>query len=176
MIPSIPDRRFMQFCWVVPDIHKAIGHWTTQAGVGPFFLFSGVVHDEPQYRGQPTTCPDITAAIGQAGDVQIELVQQNDDRPSIWRDLVPPGQAGFHHAAIYTETYDADVAHYTATGAPVAFSGLMMGHPVCWIDTSPTLGFMIEVVGRNPVADMIFGQIRAAGESWDGSDPVRSLG
>jgi hypothetical protein len=171
----LPNNRFMQMCWVVPDIQLAMARWSAIAGVGPFFLFEGVVHDNPLYRGAPTVCPDITAAIAQAGDVQIELVQQNDDRPSIWRDVVPDGHSGFHHMALYCTDYEADLAHYTDAGLEVAFSGLMMGAPVCWIDTVATLGYMVELITANPVADAVFGQIRSAGENWDGTRPVRSL-
>jgi hypothetical protein len=40
----------------------------------------------------------------------------------------------------------------------------------------PTLGFMVELVEANPVADMVFGKFREAAENWDGKDPVRTFG
>jgi len=169
------DRRFMQFCWVVPDLEAAIDSWVRTAGVGPFFFFEKVVFENGRYRGKPAQMPDHKAAIAQAGDVQIELVCQTVDEPSIWRDVVPKGRSGFHHAALYCEDYDATLAAYTATGAELAFAGLMLGNRTCWIDTTSTLGFMVELVQKNPIADSIFGQIRAAGESWDGKDPIRRL-
>lgn len=172
----LPDRRFMQMCWVVPDLGAAMAAWTRTAGVGPFFHFEQLAFGDPLYRGQPTDSPNVSAAIAQAGDVQIELVCQHDDRPSFWRDLVPAGRTGFHHTALYSDDYERDVACYTAAGAEVAFSGLMMGFPVCWIDTGPQMGFMVEVITANEIAEGVFGQIRAAAEDWDGSDPVRTLG
>ena len=59
---SIPsrDRNFMQWCWVVTDIDAALRHWTRTAGVGPFFVFKGVKHDNARYRGQPAETPDMT--------------------------------------------------------------------------------------------------------------------
>ena len=51
-----------------------------------------------------------------------------------------------------------------------------MGSRVAWLDTVKTLGFMVELITANPVADSVFGAIRAAAEGWDGSDPVRRLG
>lgn len=174
--PNFPDQRFMQVCWVVPDLQRAVEHWLTSAGVGPFFLFDSVSFDEPLYRGKATECPNISAAMAQAGDMQIELICQNDDRPSYWRDVVAPGQTGLHHMALYCDDYDANLAAYTASGAEIAFSGLMMGNRVCWVDTTPTLGFMVELVDRNPIADAIYGQFREAAENWDGRDPIRRLG
>ena len=88
---------------------------------------------------------------------------------------MPAGKSGFHHAALYCADYDANLAAYTGAGAEVALSILMMGSRTCWIDTTATLGFMVELIEANPVADSIFEQFRSAAESWDGSDPLRTL-
>jgi hypothetical protein len=170
-----PDTRFMQVCWVVPDLDAAVEQWVSRTGVGPFFRFDSVTFDNPSYRGKPTECPDICAAMAQAGDVQIELVCQRDARPSIWHDVVPHGKSGLHHMALYCDNYDASLAAYTHAGAEVAFSGLMMGSRVCWVDTSNTLGFMVELIEANAVADTVFSSFREAAKNWDGSDPLRSL-
>jgi hypothetical protein len=174
--PVFPDQRFMQMCWVVPDVRAAAKAWSASAGVGPFFLFEHVAFENARYRGQPVVeLPDITAAMAQAGEVQIELVSQNDDRRSVFRDVVPAGQTGFHHTALYCTDYDANLSAYTKAGAQVAFSGLMMGARTCWLDTTATLGFMVELIEASPVADAIFARFRAAAESWDGTDPIRTL-
>lgn len=173
---TFPSQQFMQICWVVPDLEAAVRHWVRSAGVGPFFLFDTVTFDNPCYRGQPTECPNISAAMAQAGNVQIELVSQHDDRPSLWRDVVPAGQSGLHHMALYCDDYDTALAAYTGAGSEIAFSGLMMGSRVCWVDTVDTLGFMVELIDANPVADGVFASFREAAEQWDGSEPLRRLG
>jgi hypothetical protein len=58
----------------------------------------------------------------------------------------------------------------------MAFEGLMMGARTCYIDTSPSLGFMVELITANPIAEQVFGALRNAAEGWDGRDPVRTLG
>ena len=176
MLPSIQrDRRFMQMCWMVPDLHAAMAEWTRTTGVGPFFYFGKVPMVDPIYRGKPGGDVDFTAAIAQAGDVQIELVSQTDDRPSIWRDVVPMGRTGFHHTALYCRDYDTELARYLAEGAELALSIKMMGARTCWLDTTRSLGFMVELIEANPVAENVFGQIRAAAENWNGQNPVRTL-
>lgn len=176
MIPLyLPNRHFMQMCWVVPDLEAAMAAWTKTAGVGPFFLFERLEFGDPHYRGKPAASPDISAAMAQAGDIQVELVCQHDDSTSFWRDIVPAGRTGLHHLALYSRDYEGDVAAYTGAGAEVAFSGLMMGNPVCWIDTGPQMGFMVEIINANETADAVFAQFRAAAADWDGSDPVRTL-
>lgn len=175
VIPPFNNRRFFKLCWVVPDVHAAVKAWVSSSGAGPFFLFDKVTFENPMYRGRPTELPDLTAAIGQAGDCQVELLAQRDDRPSFIRDVVPAGQMGFHHVALYCTDYDADFAAYTSEGAEVAFNSTMMGTRNCWIDTKPSLGFMIELLEANPIADVVFAKIRAAAENWDGTDPIRTF-
>lgn len=166
----------MQLCWVVPDLHAAMDAWSRTAGVGPFFFFESVPFEAPVHRGRPAQPAHITAAMAQAGDLQIELVCQHDDHPSVFRDMFAAGQGGFHHAALYCQDYDASLAAYAEAGAELAFSCLMMGSRTCWLDTTPTLGFMVELIEANPTADAVFAQFRAAAEAWDGRDPVRTLG
>ncbi len=177
-LKPFPDRKFMQMAWVVPDLDRAIEHWTRRAGIGPFFVFDGLSYENAVYRGQPTSSTpfNITAAISQSGDTQIELICQLDDEPSMFRELVPAGKTGFHHVALYCDDYDAELEAYTDAGAEVAFSGLMMGFRTCWLDLSDSLGFMVELVDANPVADGVFQAFRDAADNWDGSDPVRRLG
>jgi len=174
---SLPfaDRNFMQFCWLVADLDEAMATWTRTAGLGPFFRFDNVAYDEPRYRGKPGGNAKITAAIAQAGDVQIEFVSVHDQQPSIWREGPTAGKSGFHHAAVYCHDYDATVDAYKKGGSEVIFSGLMMGFRVGWIDTVRTLGFFVELIDANPVADGVFAQFRNAAKDWDGKDPVRRL-
>ena len=169
------DKDFMQLCWVVPDLDAAMAGWTQTTGIGPFFYFERVTFENAIYRGKPSEFPNVSAAIAQAGPLQIELVCQNDDRPSIFREVVPAGKTGFHHVALYCTDYDRHVKTYAKAGSEVAFGGLMMGSRTCWVDTLRTLGFMVELIEANPIAESVFAQFRAAAENWDGSRPVRTL-
>jgi hypothetical protein len=176
MEPFRRNKDYMQLCWVVPDLDAAIGHWVRTTGAGPFFVFGEVHFDDSNYRGTPMDVAPHRASIGQHGDMQIELIQPLGDDPGIWRDVVPFGRAGLHHVGLYCTDYAAERAALLETGAEMAFEGLMMGARTCYIDTAPTLGFMTELITANPVAEMVFGQIREASQGWDGSDPIRSMG
>lgn len=176
MIPALRNRDYMQLCWVVTDLDAAIDHWVRTAGAGPFFVFGEFHFDEANYRGAAMDIAPCRAAMGQFGDTQIELIEPLGDNPGIWRDVVPFGKAGFHHTGLYCADYQAQRDAYLASGAEMAFEGLMMGARTCYIDTSPSLGFMTELITANPVAEQVFGAIRAASAGWDGSDPVRTLG
>ncbi len=170
------NKNFFQMCWVVPDLTAAMKAWTETTGVGPFFEFDGIPFKDAIYRGKPDDLRGCTAAIAQAGDVQIELVAQEDDRMTIFREVVPIGKTGFHHAALYCTDYEAQRDAYINGGTALAFEGDMLGSRTSWLDTVAELGFMVELVEANPVADMVFGKFREAAENWDGSNPIRTFG
>ena len=169
-------RQMHQLCWVVPDLRASIDQWVKLKGAGPFFLFENVRFEEALYRGEPVDFPNITAAIGQMGEVQIELVSHTDERPSFFSEVVPHGTTGFHDIAYYCNDYDRDLAIYTEAGVEVAFSAARQGIRTCWVDTTPNLGFMVQLAERSALMDGVFGMIRDAARGWDGSDPIRSLG
>lgn len=162
----------MQVCWVVSDIDAAIDSWVTSAGVGPFFWFDGVPFTEGRHRGVAADFPDVTAAIAYAGDVQIELVCQDNDQPGVFRDLFPGRETGMHHLALVCDDYEGDRDAYLAAGAELAFEGFAGPSRTCWVDTSPSLGFMVELLERSEMRDGFFAHMRKAAERWDGSDPV----
>jgi len=166
------NRAVIQNSWVVTDIHAAMAAWTASTGIGPFFLVEGVTIDDQLYRGQPTHL-DVTYALAQAGEIQIELVCQHNDVPSAYRDTIPNGSSGFHHVALYCHDYDADLAAYTTAGSEIAFSGSVGGKRFCYLDTSATLGCMVELIEASTIQADFFQRLRDAAHNWDGSDPVR---
>ncbi|ORA40444.1 hypothetical protein BST20_06525 [Mycobacterium branderi] len=165
----------MQMCWVVPDLQRAIDSWVRDAGVGPFFCFDGVQFSHGEYRGSSAGFPAVTAAIAYAGDLQVELVCQDNDEPGIFRDLFSRGQSGLHHLALICQDYEAERDIYIAAGAELAFEGQLMGSRTCWVDTSPTLGFMVELLEPSPMRDDAFAAMRAAAQTWDGKHPTASF-
>lgn len=163
-----PNRNFMQMCWLVPNLSAAIDSWVCNAGVGPFFCFDGVPFVDGRYRGKPGKFPAVTAGIAYAGDLQIELVCQDNDEPGVFRDLFARGQSGFHHMALICQNYEAERDNYVAAGAELAFEGQLEGSRTSWVDTSSTLGFMVELLEPSPARTEVFAAMRAAAETWDG--------
>src|SRR5262245_55969464 len=68
--------------YVVRDIEAALKHWTTVLGVGPFFYFERVQIDDFRYRGQPSNA-EFSIALANSGALQIELIQQRNNAPSM---------------------------------------------------------------------------------------------
>src|SRR5437879_2205247 len=106
------EYRFLQLGFVVDDLVATAAQWVTVFGVGPFHVLPRL-EQECTYRGARSVL-SFQVAVAQAGPVQIELLQQFDDRPSVLRDVVAQGEKGFHQVCTVTPDYEAKKAHYEA--------------------------------------------------------------
>lgn len=165
--------QIIQYAWVVPDLAEAARRWHATTGIGPFLVNRDLKLDEPRYRGQPSRTR-FSTAVAQHGDVQIELVEQLDDSASAYRDTVAAGTTGFHHIAFIAADFAADLAHYTDQGFAVAADGLFGPMRYAYVDTSATLGHMVEIVEDKPGIRAFFAAVRKAAERWD-RDPATLL-
>ena len=165
--------QIIQYAWVVPSLGEAARRWHAATGIGPFLVNRDLKLDAPRYRGQPSITR-FSTAVAQHGEVQIELVEQHDDGPSAYRDTVPAGTTGFHHVAFIPEDFDAALAHYTEQGFEVAADGFFGPMHYAYVDTSATLGHMIEIVEDKPAIRAFFAAVRKAAERWD-HDPATLL-
>jgi len=170
--PRFPNREFMQVCWLVPDLRAAIDGWVQSAGVGPFFWFDGVAFTGGRHRGKAAEFPTCSAAIAYAGDLQIELVCQENDDPGVFRDVFARGRYGLHHMALLCRDYEAERDAYVGAGAELAFEGVVGTSRTSWVDTSPTLGFMVELLEPSDSRDRGFAAMRQASQNWDGTNPI----
>ena len=147
---TMPDNQSIaQMGYVVVDLQAAMAKWADTLGVGPFRTIDHVTIEGGCYRGSPTAV-DISVALAESGDIQIELIEQHNDVASCYRDLFAPGTQGLHHVAIHTSEYDAEVARYESLGCPLAFGGTYQGTRFAYMDTSANLGIMVEVVESQP--------------------------
>jgi hypothetical protein len=165
--------RLFQLGFVVDDLLDAAARWARVFGVGPFHVLPRV--EAPcTYRGAPSAI-DMQVAVAQAGPVQIELIHQHCDRPSVYRDLVERGASRFHQLCTVTPDYDATTAHYVGLGYEPASEFDADGQRVAYFDTLDDFGFFTEVVEASPRLLAHMEQIARTCEGWDGRDPVRLL-
>jgi len=164
-----------QYAYVVNDIQAACAKWTKMFGAGPFFLMDHIVIDSTEYRGEPMPI-DVSYAFGQAGAAHIQLVQQHDDKPSVYRDVFKKGEQGFHHWAILVDDFDAAKSDFEKEGYEAVTTLIASGH-VAYMDAREDLGGFVEVYERNPGVVGLFDTLRAEHEKWDGkTDPIRAFG
>ena len=171
-----PIGGIIQMAYVVADIASAMGQWTADLRVGPWFLLDHFTGVDPVYRGQPCQA-GVALAMGYAGHLQIELIQPTDDHPSVYKEHIDARGYGFHHYGLASPHYAADVARYVARGYELAFeAGVPTGGKVGYLDTHGALPGYLEVIETGAVMEEVFTRFWAASIGWDGSDPVRSFG
>jgi len=172
-----PVGGIMQVAYVVPDIGKAMAHWSGTLGVGPFFLFEHFALEDYRYRGKPGEL-DITLAIAFSGNMSFELIVQHSTGPSVYTEVIESRGYGFHHWGVSTKDFDATLARYQADGYDEALYGRVpaVDGRAAYVDTMENLGGMIELVEINPAVEDFFEILKAPSVNWDGRDPVRTLG
>ena len=166
--------------YVVRDVEAAMKHWLETLGVGPFFYFERVPIEDFRYRGEPSPL-EVSIALANSGALQIELIQQRNDAPSMYRDFLASGNEGLQHVAYWTQSFDADMERFSAAGYRVGQSGAIgdsgrfvyldtggggLGHP----------GTVVELSEISGAKGRFFRHIAEAAKSWDGSDPIQTLG
>lgn len=165
----------MQVAYFVSDIVAAAQRMQRSFGAGPFYVIERIELARGEHRGRP--CRFVhSSAYGQWGDVMLELVQQDEEGPSPFRDLYPPGAEGLHHVACFVDHLEDAVAACDAAGWPLAARAVTRtGVEFAFADASATLGHMIELYEPGPALRDFYRLVRDAAAGWDGRDPVRSL-
>jgi hypothetical protein len=161
--------------YVVRDIERAMDFWIKVMGVGPFFYLQGHSSGGATYRGAPTDMR-ISLAFAQSGPMQIELVQQLNDAPSLFRSFLDAGGEGLQHLAFWTLSFDEDMARYRDAGYAVVQTGGLGGsnNRNAFLDSGDN-DLAIEISEISGTKGAFFRQIAEAADGWDGSDPIRKI-
>lgn len=171
--------QYFQMSWIVDDLDAAVDKWRRMAGIGPFFTGAhvGAMYTDTKHRGVALPGIDISAAIAQAGPIQIELIQQHGSDPSPYRDVYAEGEGGLHHVSTFVDDVAAECRHYESQGYEVVMTTMIMGTiPAAYVDTRPLIGCMTELMYSQGVVKQMFSAAAKAGADWDGvTDPVRDL-
>lgn len=170
-----------QIAFVVRDLDHALKYWTETLGVGPFFVLRDLRFENYRYRGQPSPPPHLTIALGNSGEMQVELIQQHDNHPSAYQDYLQTGREGFQHVSSWLTRaeYDATMARHKAAGTAIAHEGSLAGSGIRFAyfatDTAPG-GLLYEIADvMEPPMCAFMERVRDAARDWDGSDPIREI-
>jgi Glyoxalase/Bleomycin resistance protein/Dioxygenase superfamily len=164
-----PYNGVIQIAYTVTDIQAAMRHYTELLHIGPWFLIGPFVPLKGVYRGTPTRM-HVSLGLAFAGQMMIELIEQHDEEPSVFREtLKARGAHGFHHWAIGAHDFENTVAHYKSRGYAEAFSDTApMGFRVVYFDTSRDSPGMLEVIEMNAAAEEGCRTMYQAAQEWDG--------
>lgn len=162
-----------QMGFVVFDVERAMRHWVEVCGVGPWFHARDAVIPEFTYRGTRQDGLRLSLALANSGEVQVELIQQLCDTPSMFRDFLATGREGLQHWAAWPEDYDGLYRRALAGGLAVAQEGVLGRGRFAYLATEGHPGTVVEIVEPTPARLLGRERIRAAALGWDGTDPVR---
>jgi hypothetical protein len=113
-----------QMGYVVPDVEAAMKHWVEVCGVGPWFYADRLPLTSFSYGGKRYDDIHLSIALANSGEMQIELIQQRSDHPSMGRAfLVANPKGGLQHWSSWPENYDEIYQRALANGYVVAQEG-----------------------------------------------------
>ena len=167
-----------QVGFVVRDIEKAMAHWSTALGVGPWFYKEAVGTTEFRYYGQDSALPALSIALANSGSLQIELIQQRNDAPSLYLDTLARNGECAQHIAYWTDDrFDAMHQQLREAGSVEGHGGRMgtRGRFAYFVHPDLPSG-MIELSETTGGKGAYFQQIAAVAEAWDGhTEPIRRV-
>lgn len=165
-------RSFFQQAYFVSSIDKAAAKWMAAYGAGPFFAIRHHKADEFSYRGTDIEA-DVSYAFGYLGDLMIQLIEQHDEKPSIYREMFLRGQEGFHHVAYLVSDFAAERQRWLDLGYSLATELYADEVNAAYFDTRSLNGGFTEIHGDPPHIMGIFGIWQRAHEARNGdSTPI----
>ena len=161
-----------QVGYVVKDIEKAMQEWV-RLGVGPWFYTEKVPVEDFQYMGKPYDL-NMSVALTHSGYIQVELIQQRNDAPSLYRDFLETRAEGIQHVSHWVEDFDEKSEILIDLGYIIGHSGNIgpNGRFAYFVkDRLP--GTILEVSEVSGFKGEFFEAIADICTNWDGSDPIR---
>ncbi len=163
-----------QIGYVVTDLDRAIDGWLA-LGVGPWFVMRGLSLSA-FYRGEPCEITQ-SLALAHSGDLQVELIRQEDETPSVFTEFLSSHGEGFHQLAYWTADFETIMQAVGDAGWPIVWSGGSdLGVRFAYAEPPNSPAQVIEISELNDVTGGMAKFIRETAENWDGSDPIRVLG
>ncbi|ETW94607.1 VOC family protein [Candidatus Entotheonella palauensis] len=161
--------------YVVRNIEAAMRHWIEVLGVGPWFYVERAPIENFEYHGEPSPV-DVSIALANSGALQIELIQQRNDAPSMYRDFLQAGHEGLQHVAYWTKTFEADLERILQLGYTIGQEG-HVGTPgrFAYLSTEAHPGTVVELSDNSGPKGRMFERIAEAARGWDGHDPIRTV-
>jgi hypothetical protein len=165
-----------QLGYVVHEIEAAMRHWVEDVGVGPFFYFEKVGMRDYRYRGVEYQI-ELSIALANSGDMQIELIQQRNDVPSLYLDRLRDHGEVLHHISAWSTDYERDRQRIVEAGhEPVQEARIGANRLAYFSAGQEPRSTAFELYDVSGKAGAFNERVRAAARAWDGADPIRRLG
>ena len=164
---------------VVRDADAAMRYWSSVIGAGPFCVFRHLTFENFRYAGQSSQSPDLTLAIGHSGPFQVEILQQHNDVPSVYRDFLDAGHEGVQHLCSWysdSPSYEAARQDLIDGGLVLMQEGLAVGVEVRFAyftqRGAPAWPQFEISEGLKPSMMPIIDRLEALNRHWDRTNPI----
>jgi hypothetical protein len=165
-----------QIGYVVTDLQEAMRSWAATCRIGPWFYFDRSAYQTFLFNGNRHDDIDITVGFANSGDIQIELIQQRCQTPSMYLEyLASNPQGGMQHWSSWPVDYQARYEAALRHGYQVAMEGTHARGPFCYFREEAMPGAVIEMSELTPGRETFFDMVREAAREWDGKDPIRRM-
>lgn len=171
------DSKIVQLGFVVTNLREAAMEWTRRFGIGPWFYWEHLGGRDYRFRGEPSE-PDISTAMADWNGIQIQLVQQHDESPSIHTEWLSThgGAPGLNHIAVAVDDFEGELARRAERGeTPLSEAGTPVNNVFYhWGDWNLP---GIEFSERQPpaIVERLYSTVAEAAKDWDGTDPWRPM-
>ena len=167
--------RVVQVAYATTDVRAAAGRWHELFGAGPFFVRDNVPVRRVLVDGEEAVF-DHSCALGQWGNVMVELVHHHEMAPAALERDMRRGGTGVHHVACFVDDLEAARDQLVAGGARVVMDAQSNEVRFIFLDLGPELGHMVELYEETPYMSDLYALVREASIGWDGSDLIRERG
>ena len=170
-----PIGGIIQVAYTVANIEEAVRSYAQDLRIGPWFLRGPIQARKPIYRGVRQDLR-LSIAIAYSGHMMIELIQQHDDQPSVYRESFEKNGYGFHHWGIASDRYDDDFASYLKRGfEPIFTDETPVATRVAYFDAKRGWPGFIELIEINSASEARYSKMYAETLLWDGKDAIRKV-
>jgi len=160
-----------QFAYLVPDLGQAMAEFTRRLRAGPWLRLDNFSGSDQRWHGEPYN-KTFNIAFGQAGDVQIELIELPSSGPSPYHEHLDNYGFGLQHLGFLTAAFDAEMASRQKEGEKVVFTARTpSGGRIAHLKNTGAVVPICELIEIDDGLHTFFGAIRQAAANWDGKTP-----
>ncbi len=185
-LPELPAELGVvrQIAYLVEDIDQAMQDWHNTFQVSPFLIMRGATPlSNAYYRGKKAPQPKLDIAFAYVGDMQLELIQQLDDTPSIYKESyaqecaeeLGAERSNVHHYAVCVDNFPQAYRFALSNGYVAALDAGVDGLARMSYLENTDIGIMLEMVELNDLTKPYFDGIAALAESVAASQLVHEF-
>ncbi|MBV1916587.1 MAG: VOC family protein [Sphingomonadaceae bacterium] len=163
----------MQIAFVPQDFDGAIAHWV-KLGAGPFYIIRDNQAEWQEAYGVECR-PVLDIALGQWGEMQIEVIRQKSDEKTVYSDWFNAASEGVHHTCIAVDDIDETRQRCLDNGLEIVIEGRANGTRWLYADTGGGPGTYLEAIEKQGGSAALTQMLKDAHRNWDGSDPIREI-